>query len=318
MYRIVVLASEGVLPFELSIATQLFGSALDENGEPLYEVITCSPDGEPIRTASDFTITVAHDASVLATADTIVIPAAEHHANITGPEQLPEGLAAAVALIPPTVRLVSICLASYVLAAAGLLDGRRATTHWYRTEHFIASYPAIEVEADVLYVQSGRIFTSAGAAAGVDLCLQLIRMDHGSRIANNVARRCVIPPWRDGGQAQYVERPVPPVDDSSTSATRTFALRHLERPLPVAELAEYARMSRRTFTRRFRAEVGHSVGEWLTRQRIDLARTLLETTTLSIDQVAERAGFGSASTLRDHFRASLGTSPSQYRRSFHE
>ncbi|PDQ36140.1 MAG: AraC family transcriptional regulator [Candidatus Lumbricidophila eiseniae] len=318
MHRIVVLASEGVLPFELGIATQLFGSALDENGEPLYEVITCSPDGGPIRTASDFTITVAHDASVLATADTIVIPAAEHHANITGSEQLPEGLAAAVALIPPTVRLVSICLASYVLAAAGLLDGRRATTHWYRTEHFIASYPAIEVEVDVLYVQSGRIFTSAGASAGVDLCLQLIRMDHGSRIANNVARRCVIPPWRDGGQAQYVERPVPPADDSSTSATRTFALRHLERPLPIAELAEYARMSRRTFTRRFRAEVGHSVGEWLTRQRIDLARTLLETTTLSIDRVAEQAGFGSASTLRDHFRASLGTSPSQYRRSFHE
>ncbi|MGP9490537.1 AraC family transcriptional regulator [Arthrobacter sp. MYb224] len=318
MHRVVVLASQGVLPFELSIATRLFGSALDENGEPLYEVITCSPDGHPVRTAADFTITVTHDASVLATADTIVIPAAEHHANITGPEQLPEDLAAAVALVPPAARIVAICLASYVLAAAGLLEGCRATTHWKRTEHFIASYPAIEVEVDVLYVQSGRIFTSAGAAAGIDLCLQLIRIDHGSRVANDVARRCVIPPWRDGGQAQYVERPVPHSDDSSTSGTRTFALRHLQRPLPVAELAEHAGMSRRTFTRRFRAEVGQSVGEWLTRQRIELARALLETTTLPIDQVAEQAGFGSAFTLRDHFRASLGTSPSQYRNSFHE
>lgn len=318
MHRVVVLASEGVLPFELSVAARLFGSALDENGAPLYEVITCSPDGQPVRTASDFTITVAHDASVLATADTVVIPAAEHHANITGPEKLPEVLAAAVTLVSPAARLVSICLASYVLAAAGLLDGRRATTHWNRTEHFMASYPTVEVEVDVLYVQSGRIFTSAGAAAGVDLCLQLIRIDHGSRVANDVARRCVIPPWRDGGQAQYVERPVPPSDNSSTSVTRAFALRNLQRPLPVAELAEHARMSRRTFTRRFRAEVGQSVGEWLTRQRIDLARTLLETTKLSIDQVAEQAGFGSAFTLRDHFRASLGTSPSQYRNNFHE
>ncbi|MFC6355708.1 GlxA family transcriptional regulator [Luethyella okanaganae] len=318
MHRIVVLASEGVLPFELSIATRLFGSAFDEKGQPLYEVMTCSPDGRPVRTASDFTIVVAHDASILGTADTVIIPAAEHHADITGPERLSKELAAALALVPSSARLASICLASYALAAAGLLDGHRATTHWNRTEHFRAAFPAVDVEVDVLYVQSGRIFTSAGAAAGVDLCLQLIRTDHGSRIANDVARRCVIPPWRDGGQAQYVERPVPIADDASTSATRAWALRHLGRPLPVAALAEHATMSRRTFTRRFRSEVGLSVGEWLTRQRIDLARTLLETTRLSIDQVAEQAGFGSAFTLRDHFRASLGTSPSRYRRSFHE
>lgn len=317
MHRVVVLASDEVLPFELSIATRLFGSALDDTGAPLYEVITCSPDGQPVRTSADFTIGVAHDASVLATADTVVIPAAENHVDIIGPDHLPDALAAAVALIPSHARIVSICLASYVLAAAGLLDGLAATTHWYRTDHFKTSYPAVEVDVDVLYVESGRILTSAGAAAGVDLCLHVIRTDHGTRVANDVARRCVVSPWRDGGQAQYVDRPVPAVDHASTSETRIFALRHLHRPLSVAELAEHAGMSRRTFTRRFRAEVGQSVGEWLTRQRVDLARTLLETTALPIDQVAQQSGFGSAFTLRDHFRTSLGTSPSRYRKSFH-
>ncbi|GAA3236709.1 GlxA family transcriptional regulator [Actinocorallia longicatena] len=316
MHRVVVLALDGVIPFELSLASRLFGAATDAADRPLYEVITCSPGGRPVRTTADFAVLPDHDLAVLATADTVVIPAAEEYTEITDAERMPADLRRALALIRPETRIVSICIASYVLAAAGLLDGREATTHWRHAARFQRLYPRIRVDAEVLFVDAGRVLTSAGAAAGVDLCLHLVRRDHGSAVANQVARRCVVPPWREGGQAQYVERPVPAPADTGTAPTRAWALTRLHEPLQLDDLAGHAGMSRRTFTRRFRAETGVSPGRWLAAQRMDLARHLLETTDHPVDRVARTAGFGTAASLRQHLHTALGVSPHAYRRTF--
>ncbi|OUC98796.1 GlxA family transcriptional regulator [Streptosporangium minutum] len=204
---------------------------------------------------------------------------------------------------------MAICTASYVLAAAGLLDGRPATTHWNEADHFQRSFPQIQVDANVLFVDEGRILTAAGVAAGIDLCLHLVRRDHGSEIANRVARLSVVPPGREGGQAQYIDRPVPEQSAATTASTRGWALRELHRPLPLAEPAENAGMSVRTFCRRFRDETGMPPGQWLTRQRVEHARRLLETTDLPIDQVAALAGFGTAASLRQRLAAAIGVPP---------
>lgn len=315
-HRVVVLALDGVIPFELGIPSRIFGSARDGAGEPLYEVVTCTLDGRPVRTAADFAIAADRDASALASADTVVIPAPARFEALI-PDGAPAApLAEALALVRPGARLVSICVASYVLAAAGLLDGLAATTHWRHAEHFQRTFPEIRVDPDVLFVQDGRVYTSAGAAAGVDLCLHLVRADHGSALANQVARACVVPPWRDGGQAQYVERPVPEPAAASTGPTRAWALRHLDRPLTLAELAGHAGLSVRTFSRRFRDEAGMSPGAWLIRQRVEAARQLLETSDLTVDQIARSTGFGTGASLRQHLHSVLGVSPSSYRRAF--
>ncbi|MBT2231192.1 GlxA family transcriptional regulator [Nonomuraea sp. NEAU-A123] len=316
MHRVVVLALPNVIPFELSVPSRIFCAARGPGDEPLYEVITCTLDGGPVATAADYAIAVEHDAGALATADTVVIPAAEGFADITRPESLPPGLPDALSLVRPGTRVVSICIATFVLAAAGLLDGRPATTHWRHAERFARLFPGVRMDSDVLFVDDGDVLTSAGASAGVDLCLHLVRRDHGSEIANQVARLCIVPPWRDGGQAQYIERPVPEPSASGTAPTRAWALQHLSTPLQLADLAEHAGMSRRTFTRHFRHEVGQSPGQWLTQQRIELARHLLETTDLPVDRVAEQSGFGTAASMRQHLHASLGVSPHTYRRTF--
>ncbi|MFE5330318.1 GlxA family transcriptional regulator [Embleya sp. NPDC056575] len=315
-HRVVVLAVDGVIPFELSLAARLFGAATDAANRPLYDVVTCSIDGRPVRTAADFAITVEHDAAVLASAGTVVIPASERFAEIVDGAAMPAPLTHALRLIPLDARIVSICIATYVLAAAGLLDGHPATTHWRHAERLGHLYPRVDVTSDVLYVDAGRVLTSAGAASGIDLLMHLIRVDHGSAVANLVARRCVVPPQREGGQAQYVERPVPPTADTGTSATRAWALERLHEPLSLEDLARHAGMSRRTFTRRFRAEVGQSPGQWLTRQRVDLARELLETSDLPVSRIAERAGFGTDVSLRQHLHTAIGVSPGTYRRTF--
>ncbi|MEU1781726.1 helix-turn-helix domain-containing protein [Streptomyces abikoensis] len=316
MHRVVVLALDGVIPFELSLASRLFGVAVDAEGRHLYEVLTCSPDGGPVRTGADFSISVEHDASVLATADTVVIPASETFAEIVDSAALPAPVAEALSVIRPGTRIVGICLSTYVLAAAGLLDGKGAATHWCHADRFQRLYPHVALEPDVLFVDAGRVLTSAGAAAGIDLILHLVRRDHGSGVANHVARRCVVPPQREGGQAQYVERPVPHSADTGTSATRAWALDRLHEPLQLTDLARHAGMSRRTFTRHFRAEVGLSPGQWLTQQRVDLARHLLESSDLPVTRVAERVGFGTDTTLRQHLHAAIGVSPGAYRRTF--
>ncbi|MFC5148374.1 GlxA family transcriptional regulator [Streptomyces aureoversilis] len=315
MHRVVVLALEGVYPFELSIPVRIFGTATGSAGEPLYEVVTCSVDGGPVRTSADFAIAVEHGADALRTADTVVIPP-----FTCGPAEerdwFPDEVAAAFALLPPGARIVSICTASYVLAAAGLLDGRPATTHWNEADHFQRAFPRVKVDANVLFVDEGRVLTAAGVAAGIDACLHLLRQDHGSEIANRVARLCVVPPWREGGQAQYIERPVPDAADATTAATRAWALEQLDRPLTLAGLAAHARMSVRTFCRRFRDEVGMPPGQWLQQQRLRHARRLLETTDLTVDRVAAEAGFGTAASLRQHLTAETGVSPTAYRRTF--
>ena len=317
MHRVVVLALDCVIPFELAIPARVFGLARGPSGEPLYEVVTCTVDGGPVRTQADFGIAVEHDARALVTADTVVIPAAYGFERVLERGGLPEPLTAALTAIRPGTRMVSICVGSYVLAAMGLLDDRPATTHWHHAEHFHRMFPRVRVNSDVLFVDDGDVLTSAGAAAGVDLCLHILRRDHGSEVANQVARGCVIPPWREGGQAQYIERPVPEPSEAGTSATRAWALEHLDRPLPLSELAEHARMSVRTFTRRFRAEVGMTPGQWLTQQRVDRARHLLETSDLPVDLVAHRTGFGTTASLRHHLHAAIGVSPMTYRRTFH-
>jgi transcriptional regulator GlxA family with amidase domain len=308
-HRVVVLALDGAIPFELGIPGRIFGAARGPGGEPLYEVLTCTLDGGPVRTAADFAIAVDHDVSALTGADTVVIPP-------FGGGSAESGLVAALRGLRPGTRLMSICSGSFALAAAGLLDGRPATTHWGEVEAFRRRYPAVRLDPDVLFVDDGDVLTSAGAAAGVDLCLHVVRRDHGSEVANQAARRCVVPPWRDGGQAQYIERPVPEPHDTGTAPVRAWALERLDRPLSMTELAERAGMSVRTLSRRFREEVGMSPGRWLIRQRVDRARQLLETSDLPIDQIARMAGFGTSVSLRQHLHAALGVSPMAYRRTF--
>ena len=315
MHRVVVLALDGVIPFELGIPPRIFGVAVGPDGQPLYRVRTATVDGRPVATDAGFTVVPRFDAGELASADTVVIPATRQLGPMYRGE-LPEPVARAFTQIRPGARMVSICTASYVLAAAGLLDGRPATTHWRDAEHFQRTYPRVRVDPNVLFVDDGDVLTSAGVAAGVDLCLHLVRRDHGSEVANRVARRCVVPPWRDGGQAQYIERPVPDPAMSTTAATRAWALRHLDRPLPLPELATHAQMSVRSFTRRFRDEVGMTPGRWLTLQRVERARHLLESSDLSVDQIAAHAGFGATSSLRQHLRTAVGVPPAAYRRTF--
>jgi transcriptional regulator GlxA family with amidase domain len=317
MHRVVILALDGVIPFELGIPSRIFGEAIGTDGEPLYEVIVCTVDGRPVTSSAGFTIGVEHDAKALADADTVVIPPSRALGPIRENGRLPQPLAAALSRIRPGSRIMSICTASYVLATAGLLDDRPATTHWREAEHFQRTFPHVKVDPDVLFVDDGDVLTSAGAAAGVDLCLHLIRRDHGAEIANRVARGCVVPPWRHGGQAQYIERPIPQPSQATTAHTRAWALQHLDQQVTLPELAAHARTSVRTFTRRFHHEVGMTPGQWLTRQRVERARHLLETSDLTIDQIADQSGFGAPSSFRHHFRAIIGVSPAAYRRTFH-
>lgn len=308
--RVVVLALDGVYPFELGIPSRIFGAA-----DGRYEVLTCTVDGRPVRTNADFSVAVEHGPEILETADTVVVASM---ATPRIPSGLPVEIADALARIRPDARIVSICTAAFVLAAAGLLDGRRATTHWQVVDRFRALYPQVDLDPDVLFVQDGRILTSAGAASGVDICLHIVRTDHGSELANAVARSCVVPPFRDGGQAQYIQQPVPDCGVTSTAATRDWALTHLDEPLALNDLARHAGMSLRTFARRFNDEVGLSPGRWLIQQRVARARDLLEASDLSVDQIAGRVGFATGASLRQHLHAAIGVSPQAYRRTFQE
>ncbi|MEU9333991.1 helix-turn-helix domain-containing protein [Streptomyces sp. NPDC048290] len=316
-HRIAVLALDGLLPFELGIPHRIFGRPRDGRGRPLYEVVTCSvrPPGR-VHTDADFSIQVAHGPEALATADTVIVPASYELGPVYDRGELTPELAAALARIRPGTRLASICTGVYVLAAAGRLDGRPATTHWSDADRFQRMFPAVKVDADVLFIDDGDVLTSAGVAAGIDLCLHMVRRDHGTAVANDVARRTVVPPYRDGGQAQYIDRPVPDPQQSSTAEARAWALRRLHEPIQLRDMAGQEAMSVRTFTRRFREEVGVSPGQWLTLQRVDRARHLLESTALSVDQVARDAGFGTAQSMRQHLQTALGVTPTAYRRTF--
>ncbi|MEV4227602.1 helix-turn-helix domain-containing protein [Streptomyces bobili] len=316
-HRVVVLALDGLLPFELGIPHRIFGRPRDPEGRHLYEVVTCSvrPPG-PVETDADFAIQVAHGPEALATADTVIVPASYELGPVFEEGVLTDDLAAALARIRPGTRLASICTGVYVLAAAGVLDGRPATTHWADAARLQELFPSVRVDPDVLFIDDGDVLTSAGVAAGIDLCLHMVRRDHGTAVANEVARRTVVPPHRDGGQAQYIERPVPDPQLSGTTAARAWALGRLHQPIQLRDMAAQEALSVRTFTRRFREEVGVSPGQWLTRQRVERARHLLESTDLSVDQIARDAGFGTAQSMRQHLQAALGVTPTAYRRTF--
>jgi transcriptional regulator GlxA family with amidase domain len=315
-HRVAVLALDRVIPFDLGIPARVFGAARDAEDRRLYEVVTCAIGRRRVRTSEDYALAVGHDERALCTADTVVVATQELDGPLRERGELPPRVARALAGIPERTRILSICTGSFVLAAAGLLDGRPATTHWMHARRMQELFPQVRVDPDVLFVDDGRILTSAGAAAGVDLCLHVVRRDHGSEVANAAARRCVVPPWRDGGQAQFVERPLPDIAHATTTHTRAWALERLHDPLALADLAAHGGMSVRTFTRRFRAEVGMSPNRWITQQRLRRARHLLESSDLPIEHVAQECGFGSAAALRQHFRAELGVAPLTYRRTF--
>jgi transcriptional regulator GlxA family with amidase domain len=313
--EVAVLALPHVVAFELGLPHRFLGGAVGDDGRPLYRVRTCTVDGGPVRTSAHYSVLPDHDASILRTAATIVVP------GIVGGPPVTEGrlepaLAAALATRRPDARLVSICTGAFVLAAAGVLDGRPATTHWMRTEPFHSFFPSVRLDPDVLYVDDGDVLTSAGNAAGIDLLLHIVRRDHGAEVANRVARRNVVAPWRDGGQSQFSVEAPPAEAGPSIRAARTFALERLAEPLPLTRLAGHAAMSVRTFTRRFRDETGQSPHTWLAAQRVALARRLLETSDLPVERIAADAGFGTAASLRQHLRAAIGVSPGAYRRMY--
>ncbi|WP_328721166.1 helix-turn-helix domain-containing protein [Streptomyces sp. NBC_00247] len=321
VHRVVVLALDGVIPFELGIPQRIFKIARNlgpvGEGEPLYDVATCSvrPPG-PVQTDADYSVVIRNGPEALAGADTVVIPASYELGPVHDEGRLTGELATAFARIRPGTRLVAICTGGYVLAAAGRLDGRPATTHWASADHFQRLFPKVRVDPDVLFVDDGDVLTSAGVAAGIDLCLHLVRRDHGTAVANDVARRTVVPPHRDGGQRQFVQRPVPEPRFATTTAARAWALTRLDRPIQLRDMAERESMSVRTFTRRFREEAGISPGQWITQQRVEHARRLLESSGLTVDQIARQSGFGTATSLRQHFQAALGVPPTVYRRTF--
>jgi transcriptional regulator GlxA family with amidase domain len=302
-----------VVGFDAAFAPTLFSNATDAAGRALYDVVTCALTRGPVASTTGFDLLPAAGPEALATADTVVIPGTRYPSARTQGVLTPEA-SAALARIRPGTRLVSICTGAFVLAAAGLLDGRPATTHWKFADDMRRLHPRVLLDENVLFVDDGDVLTSAGLAAGIDLCLHIIRSDHGAQVANAVARYCVVPPWREGGQAQFIDRQVPEPDHYSTAATREWALRHLDEELTVQRLARHAKMSARTFNRRFREETGQSPGVWVRNRRVDRARELLESRDLPVDEVARLAGLGSGGNLRHHLRRGVGMSPSSYRK----
>jgi transcriptional regulator GlxA family with amidase domain len=306
----------GVAPFEMAVPCEVFAIDRSELGVPWYRHMICAAEDPPIRSSQGFTIDTPYGLAEVVKADTVVVPAwGAAQLDHDPPPALLEALRAAHRR---GARILSVCSGAFVLAAAGLLDGRRATTHWMHAEALADRYPEIDVDPDVLYVDEGDVLTSAGTAAGIDLCLHVVRLDFGAEIANAVARRMVVPPHREGGQAQFVEAPMTSGEPGTDrfAATLEYMLEHLDEPLSVEAMADRAAMSPRTFARRFRATTGTTPGQWLVRQRLLLAQRLLETTDDPVELIAVRCGFGTAAGLRLHFRRVLDTSPLVYRRTF--
>ncbi|MFC4150542.1 helix-turn-helix domain-containing protein [Micromonospora mangrovi] len=309
MATVALAATDGMLHFEFALACEVFVRDPSGLADPWYDLVVCGPG--PVGMGR-FRLEPDDGLDRLARADTVIIPAvADVDADV--PADLLDAVRAAHAA---GARLVSLCTGAFVLAAAGVLDGLRATTHWAHTEALAARYPRVEVDADVLYVDNGTVLASAGKAAAIDLCLHLIRRDHGATVANAVARRLVVPPHRAGGQAQFVTTPVPARDDHPLADLFPWAMERLDRPLTVEDLARRANMSSRNLARHFRSATGTSPLHWLSTQRIRRAQELLENTDESIDVIARAAGLGTATTLRRHFHRTVGVPPDTYRRTF--
>jgi AraC family transcriptional activator FtrA len=312
-HRVVALAYDQLCTFEFGCTVELFALPRPELPVPWYEFAVCAAERGPLRAAGGLEVRVSHGLKLLEHADTIVIPG-WRAVDEPPPAALIAKLRTAFAR---GARLCSICSGAFVLAAAGLLDGRRATTHWTECSDLARRYPLVTVDPGVLFVDDGDILTSAGSAAGIDLCLHVVRRDYGTEIATQLARQLVVPPQRDGGQAQYIDAPMPELDSSSLFADAVSWLQeHLNEPVTVEDLAARSAMSPRTFARRFLASTGSTPYQWLLRQRVQLAQRLLEMSDLPIDAVAEQSGFSTAANLRKHFSRAVHTSPQAYRRTF--
>jgi transcriptional regulator GlxA family with amidase domain len=311
-HRIAVLCLEPVVAFDLSVPSEVFSLAWTE-GRPLYELQACAARPGSVATTTGYAIAGVAGLEAVAKADTVLVPG-YHDVFEPPPEPVLGALRDAAGR---SARVTSICTGAFALAHAGLLDGRRATTHWFAAGELARRFPEVEVEQNALYVEDGRVLTSAGLSAGIDLCLHIVRSDHGERIGSRVARTMVAAPHRDGGQAQFIERALPEANEGdSLGPVRRWALDHLDEPLDVAALARRGAVSPRTFARRFVAETGTTPLKWLNAQRVLEARRLLEHTELDVEQVAARSGFGSAPSLREHFRRATATTPTAYRRAF--
>lgn len=309
MHTVALAVTEGMLHFELSVAHEIFGNRPPGVTGPWYRLAVHGADA--VRVGS-FRLEPDHGLDRLPYADTVIVPGWAD-VDAAPPAELVDAVRAAH---EAGARLASLCTGAFVLAAAGLLDGRHATTHWAHTQDLADRYPRVAVDPDVLYVDNGSVLTSAGKAAALDLCLHLVRLDHGSALANTVARRLVVPPHRAGGQAQFVTTPVPARDDHPLGDLLPWVTARLDRPLTVEDLARRANMSSRHLGRHFRAATGTTPLQWLLTQRIRRAQELLETTSDSVDTIATATGMGTATTLRRHFQRTLGVPPDTYRRTF--
>jgi transcriptional regulator GlxA family with amidase domain len=311
-HTVAVVVTDGMSPFEFGVACEVFGLDRPEIRTPWYRFLVCAPEPGTVTASTGFGIVAPHGLDALARADTIVVTPPGHGERRSPPELL-EALTRAHRR---GKRLIALCTGASVLAAAGLLDGRSATTHWMHAQELATRYPKVNVDPAVLYVEDGNILTSAGSAAAIDLCLHVVALDFGAEVANAVARRMVVPPHRDGGQAQFVETPLTGVqfDDCFADALE-WAQANLHEPLTVDSLADRAALGSRTFARRFRDTTGTTPYRWVLHQRVLLAQRLLETTDLSVDAIAEQCGMGTPA-LRDQFLRIVGTSPGRYRRTF--
>jgi transcriptional regulator GlxA family with amidase domain len=314
MHTVTVLALDGVVPFDLSVPCEVFGRTRLRDGRPAYRVRVCGP--RRVLDAGSFEVRVRHGLRELVRADTVIVPGVANPV-LPVPRAVLRALRAAAAA---GARIASICSGAFVLAEAGLLDGQRATTHWLGTAELQRRHPAIEVDPGVLYVDNGQILTSAGASAGLDLCLHLVRLDHGAQVAADMARIAVMPLERDGGQAQFIvhEPPTssPSMESESLEPLLVWLRANLHRTLDVDAMARRAAMSPRTLARRFREQTGTTPARWLLGLRVRRAQQLLETTPQSVERIAAHAGFGSTATFRDRFHRLVGTSPQAYRRAF--
>jgi AraC family transcriptional activator FtrA len=314
MHRIAIPITPGMPLFELAVPCEVFGPRDDFPVPWWYDVQLCAVQDSPVRTAERLLFDGALGLDELIQADTVIVPACAD----TQDDPPPALLQALRAAADRGARIASICTGAFALAAAGLLDGRPATTHWMHAAELAYRWPAVQVEPNVLYTDGGQILTSAGASAGLDLCLHIVRQDHGSRIANALARRLVIPPHREGGQAQYIEQPLPIDGSPSLGPCLDWAREHLELPLTVEDLAHQALMSPRTFARRFREVTGTTPLQWLCAERVRRAQDLLENTEDTIDRVAVMCGFASAQRLRTHFTRINHVTPHEFRRTFRD
>jgi AraC family transcriptional activator FtrA len=312
-HRIAVPVFAGMAPFELGCVVEVFGLPRPELDVPWYDLAVCAETAEPLPMVGGFTITAERGLDALVQADTVIVAAVpDVYGEVSS--AVVEALRAAA---DRGARMVSICSGAFALAAAGLLDGRQATTHWRYADLLHQRFPLVEVTPDVLYVDTGQVITSAGSAAGLDVCLHLVRSDHGAQIANTVARRLVLPPHRDGGQAQFIQTPVRDItEDDGVARAMAWALDHLIEPISVQLLAQRARMSQRSFLRHFARHTGTSPIRWLIERRIAASLALLETSDAPVEQVSTAVGFDSVVTFRHHFNRCMHTSPSSYRRTF--